>query len=66
MVKSQEGMPFNSWACAHHHGGVVVAEGLPLLFGVMLLIRVSSVPRNGSSVSRHGESSYDFSPLLPA
>lgn len=32
------------------------------LSGVMLLIRVSSVPRNGSSVSRHGESSFDFFP----
>ena len=42
-------------------GRALVAEGL---FGrVMLLIRVSSVPRKGSSASRHGESSFDFFPL---
>lgn len=54
-MKSWERVLFNSWACAHHHGGVV-AEGCRLSLGVMLLIRVSSVSRNGSSVSRHGES----------
>lgn len=54
-MKSRERVPFNSWACAHHHGGVV-AEGCRLSLGVMLLIRVSSVSQNGSSVSRHGES----------
>lgn len=66
-MKSWERVPFNSWACAHHHGGVV-AEGCRLSLGVMLLIRVSSVSRNGSSVSRHGESrtSIFSSLVLPA
>lgn len=64
MVEMQGGVLFNSRACAHRHGGVV-AEGLTPLFGGDVIDQSFFCPRNGSSVSSHRESCFDFFPLLP-